>query len=224
MKTIKKIASKLGVGYDKVLHFLVIFIVCLPLLFVNFWLSFGVFVVLSFGKELRDKRQPNNHFCWYDILADTVGFIGAIIVYLALLLLLVCSCSSPKVVLVEKEVRDSIYFTDTVVQVQLKPVYKVNTTKDTISYLESDYATSEAKTSNGVLFHNLETKEVDVPVKTKIVYKDREVRVPTPYEVEKIVKVEKKLTWWQKKKIQLGEVFIVVILVIGGGFIYKRFI
>ena len=84
MKIIKKIASKLGVGCDKVLHFLVIFTVCLPLLFVNFWLSFGVFIALSFGKELRDKRQPNNHFCWYDILADTVGFIGAIIVYLAL--------------------------------------------------------------------------------------------------------------------------------------------
>ena len=134
------------------------------------------------------------------------------------------SCKTVKPVFIEKEIRDSIYLVDTIVKVHLKPAYKENTTKDTISYLESEYATSEAKTSNGVLFHNLETKEVDVPVKTKIVYKDREVRVPTPYEVERVVKVEKQLSWWQKKKIQLGEVFIVVILVIGGGFIYKKFI
>ena len=133
------------------------------------------------------------------------------------------SCKTVKPVFIEKEIRDSIYLVDTIVKVHLKPFYKETITNDTISYLESEYATSEAKTSNGVLFHSLETKDVDVPVKTKIVYKDREVRVPTPYEVERVVKVEKQLSWWQKKKIQLGEVFIVVILVIGGGFIYKRF-
>ena len=133
------------------------------------------------------------------------------------------SCKTVKPVFIEKEIRDSIYLVDTIVKVHLKPFYKETITNDTISYIDSDYSSSEARISNNKLYHNLTNKDKKIPVEVKYIYRDREVKVPTPYEVEKIVKVERQLSWWQKKKIQLGEVFIVVILVIGGGFIYKRF-
>ena len=142
---------------------------------------------------------------------------------LLFILILISGCKTIKPVFIEKEVRDSIYVVDTIVEVRLEPFYKETITNDTISYIDSDYASSEARISNNKLYHNLTNKDKKIPVEVKYIYRDREVKVPTPYEVEKIVKVERQLSWWQKKKIQLGEVFIVVILVIGGGFIYKRF-
>ncbi len=43
----------------------------------------GVGVSLSLGliKEMRDRRQPGNHFCWKDLLAN-LGGIGVAIVLL----------------------------------------------------------------------------------------------------------------------------------------------
>ena len=79
----KEIAEDLGIGYDKVLHFAVVFIATLIMMFLFGWFSgFVAYMALSFGKELYDRAQPGNHFCWYDIIADTLGFIVAILIYL----------------------------------------------------------------------------------------------------------------------------------------------
>lgn len=40
--------------------------------------------------------------------------------------------------------------------------------------------------------------------------------VPVPYPVEKRVEVEKPLTWWQKTRMAMGNVMIVVLIVLGG--------
>lgn len=33
----------------------------------------GVTLTLGIGKEIRDSRQPRNHFSWKDLLADVAG-------------------------------------------------------------------------------------------------------------------------------------------------------
>ena len=50
-------------------------------------------------------------------------------------------------------------------------------------------------------------------LKTDTVYRSRVDSVPQPYPVEKIVKVEKPLTWWQTARLHLAN-FILVLLAI----------
>lgn len=77
------------------------------------------------------------------------------------------------------------------------------TTLDSISFLENDYATSEARiTNDGSLFHNLNTKPQKKPVEVqtptyhkdsvRVEYKNREVEKEIP------VEVERDFTWWEK--------------------------
>lgn len=54
-------------GDDKELHFLVCALIAIfsPILA----------VMSAVGKELYDRKQNGNHFCWKDILADVCGII-----------------------------------------------------------------------------------------------------------------------------------------------------
>ena len=130
---------------------------------------------------------------------------------LMLLILLLNSCRTQVPVFIEKTVTDSIYLVDTLVEVKLKPYYVERTTSDTISHLKSNYSSSTAKIANGELFHNLEDKDTIIKVKTKVEYRDKIIKEPVPYEVEKIVKVEKKLNNWQKIKLTIGGYVIVLL-------------
>lgn len=76
-------------------------------------------------------------------------------------------------------------------------------TRDSVSWLENDYAISMAGiTGDGILMHTLETKPGEIPVPIegrnteieKIVYRDRSVEVPVPYPVL----TEKELSRWQR--------------------------
>lgn len=48
--------------------------------------SLVVTLAIGIAKELKDRRQAGNHFCWKDLMADTVGAIlgslGAFVSYL----------------------------------------------------------------------------------------------------------------------------------------------
>lgn len=74
-----------------------------------------------------------------------------------------------------------------------------NVTKDTTSHLENPFARSDARISDGLLFHTLESipqtieTTVYVPV-TDTLWKDSEI-------ITKEVPVEKKLSLWQKFRI-----------------------
>ena len=74
-----------------------------------------------------------------------------------------------------------------------------NVTKDTTSHLENPFARSDARISDGLLFHTLESvpqtieTTVYVPV-TDTLWKDSEI-------ITKEVPVEKKLSSWQKFRI-----------------------
>ena len=45
-----------------------------------------VAVAVAVAKEVHDHYQPNNHWCWKDILADAVGVVLGTVVHLLLLL------------------------------------------------------------------------------------------------------------------------------------------
>ena len=97
--------------------------------------------------------------------------------------------------------------------VELPVIVERKATLDTASTLENIYARSEATVAAGILHHSLETKPVKVPVevKTKIVYRDSLVykdRIET-----KTVEVQRQLTWWQKAKMKMGIVFLVITLI-----------
>ena len=124
---------------------------------------------------------------------------------------LLCSCGAGKQLPVQTEQKDSVrvevrketkYIRDTAF-LTIPSQSAENTTRDTSSHLETDYAESDARINpDGSLYHSLKNKEqekpipVDVPVtqKDSIVYKDR-------YLYEK-VKVPRDLTAWQKWQIR----------------------
>ena len=118
--------------------------------------------------------------------------------------LLLVSCSPVKQVPVHHYQKDTIKITevlrDTVVVVQTEKEYIEKITKDTLSVLNTKFATSRASITNNQLFHSLEQKKVDIP--TRIVYKDKIKEVVKYQEEEKVVEVvvEKKYIpqwcWW----------------------------
>lgn len=123
------------------------------------------------------------------------------------IVVLLCSCGTGKHLPVQTDKQDSIrievrevtrYVPDTA-WMNIPAQSAENTTRDTSSHLETDYAESDARIDpDGTLHHSLKNKEqqkpvpVDVPQtqKDSIVYKDR-------YVYEK-VDVPRELTDWQK--------------------------
>jgi len=114
-------------------------------------------------------------------------------------LMLIAGCS-PKVIVqreVVTEYRDRIVHDTTKVEIPYE-VEKI-VTKDTVSHLENTYAKSDAIVSGGFLSHSLESRPqiIKVPVEvhvTDTIWKQSEV-------IEKEIKVEKELSWWQKTRI-----------------------
>jgi len=94
------------------------------------------------------------------------------------------SCS-PRIIQVP--VRDTLTVTrtevlrDTVVQFVLPDESAANTTRDTVSHLETKFAESDAAVSDGILRHTLKSKPT--PIEEKVVYKDL---VTTEYKVREI--------------------------------------
>lgn len=134
-----------------------------------------------------------------------------------LLLFVVSSCAVAKPVAGNRRV-EVRYVTETVhdtAVVELPVVIERNVTLDTTSHLENAYAKSEAVVSAGVLRHSLQTKPVKLPVavEKKIIYRDsirtQEIVVP------ETVEVEKPLTFWQRVKLKIGGLAIVMTLLFG---------
>lgn len=135
------------------------------------------------------------------------------IVVAALTVVILLSCKTRQIpVFIEKTVTDSIYLIDTLVEVKLEPYIVERYTSDTISHLETRYSSSTAKIDNGVLYHNLKQKDTIVKINTKIEYRDKIIKEPVPYEVEKVVKVEKKLSIWQRLSITVGNIFVILLI------------
>lgn len=94
-------------------------------------------------------------------------------------------------------------------------------TQDSTSFLENDFATSEARiNADGSLYHNLNTKPQRMPVEFQKPI-ERKDSITTEYiykEVEKPVEVEKKLSFWEATSIRLfpwSAVLLILSIVIG---------
>lgn len=112
---------------------------------------------------------------------------------------LVASCS-PRVI---EHTRTEIVYRDREVHdtatVEIPVEVEKIITRDTASHLENTFAVSDASVKDGFLSHSLASKPqyIKVPVTvhvTDTLYKEAQIE-------EKIVKVEKPLSWWQKFRI-----------------------
>lgn len=119
-----------------------------------------------------------------------------------------CS-SSKKAISIEKrdsvrtEIRYEKVFIKDTAYIEIPAQISERIIKDSISFLENDYALSNARlNSDGTLFHDLRTKPQNKPIvvdtkierRDSVIYKDREIEVPIP--------VERELGWWEKTSIR----------------------
>ena len=108
---------------------------------------------------------------------------------------------------------ETVFQTDTVF-LDVPQIVERIVTKDTVSFLENEFAKSAASVSDGLLSHSLETKPIQKPVEvqTKIVYRDSVIvqdRVVT-----EILEVEKELTGWQSFKMKMGGWFLGILSIL----------
>lgn len=111
------------------------------------------------------------------------------------------------------------YQTDTVF-VEVPAQMAERTTQDSISHLENDYATSDARINqDGSLFHNLNTKPQKKPIEyQKPIERKDSIRTEYIYrEVEKKenipIEVERDFTWWERTCIKLFPWSLVLIII-----------
>ena len=151
-----------------------------------------------------------------------VGNCCKISLIAVLCLIMAISCAKRIYVPVQTTTTITERLVDTVVRVNLKVYRDTVTTPDTLSYLSNPYAESYARVSGGMLHHSLTVN--DNPIDVKVVYKDitRSDTIRVPYEVEKIVHVEKELTTWQKTRMRAGEVALGSILILIIFFVVKK--
>ena len=150
-------------------------------------------------------------------IAVTLGFL---LILLAVDLLF--SCCSPKIVErveTKVEVHERVVHDTTTFEIPVE-VEKI-VTRDTVSHLENTYARSDASVSGGLLSHSLESipQIIKVPYEvtvTDTVYVKKEAQI-----IEKEVKVEKPLSWWQKFRIWAFFPLLLAVLYLGRKYIWK---
>lgn len=124
------------------------------------------------------------------------------------------------------EVRtETVYVTDTA-YIEIPAQTAERTTEDSTSHLENDFALSDARINpDGTLFHSLETKPQSKPVEFQkpIITNDSiEVRYKTR---TRTVEVERKLTKWEKFKMDTGLAFIsatIALIIFSLYLLYRR--
>lgn len=137
------------------------------------------------------------------------GCLIYLVIVIGLLIYALSGCGrSVQYVPVETVRIDSISVRDTTYLTQLVPYHDSVQVADTVSYLSNEYAYSWARWQDGRLHHSLgiwpfATIRVQVPY-----YIDRYVYRSEP----KIVEVAKKLTRWQKIKLEIGGLAIGALL------------
>ena len=114
---------------------------------------------------------------------------------------LFCSCCPKIVERVETKVeyRDRIIRDTTTFEIPVE-VEKI-VTRDTSSHLENNWAKSDAMVSGGFLSHSLESIPQVVKVPYEVEVHDTLYVKTEAKETVKEVKVEKPLTWWQRKRL-----------------------
>lgn len=138
-------------------------------------------------------------------------------------------------VIQQKDSSNTVVRVDKVIEYQIDTVYiKIpaqmaeRTTQDSISHLENDYATSDARiNSDGTLFHNLNTKPQKKPIEyQKPIERNDSVRTEYKTKTKYITlidkkEVEKELTWWQHTCIKWFP-WCLILLIIAIGYVFRK--
>lgn len=133
------------------------------------------------------------------------------LIKLLFILILFYGCKTPEIITLTEYQNRTIkeYIRDTIIDVQIEPMYIEKQTKDTLSELRTNNAFSRALISNGTLYHSLEQKGLQP---TKIANKDKIIN-DTIYKTKTEIKeVEKKLSSKQKFFILFGKLSIIIII------------
>ena len=126
--------------------------------------------------------------------------------FLAVFMLMLIGCRSPKYIPVEVKSTDSVVVHDTIIQTELVPyrdsVFVLPLLGDTtaVSFLSNPYAFSWARWDGRSLQHSLSIWPGNVLTIRIPYFMDRFRRI----EVPKVVEVEKKLTRWEQFKMDFG--------------------
>lgn len=95
------------------------------------------------------------------------------------------------------------YVPDTV-YVEVPAQEKERTTRDSTSYLETDYAESTARINlNGTLFHELRNKPGKKAVETKTKVVTNTIRQQVNHETTRTITIEKRPTWLQRTAVKM---------------------
>lgn len=134
------------------------------------------------------------------------------------LFFLLAGCGTQKVIYrdsIRVEYREKIVKVPDTLTVEIEKEVIKNVTTDTLSTVETKYATSTALISKGLLFHSIENKtgNIIVPTEKEIVYRDSIIYKEKF--VEKIKEVNK-VTKWQKFKMRFFWLFIGLVVVVIG--------
>lgn len=143
------------------------------------------------------KNNPDDRSKMLFILLAAVAFVVIFVCF--------SGCTRKVYVPMERTTTVTEILKDTIVEFRLKQVRDTVTTetfgKDTTSYLQNGHSYSYASIKGGKLGHSLGTlpdaKLLDTLKVKHVIIQDS---IPYPVEVE----VEKKLTFWQKVKIEYG--------------------
>lgn len=108
--------------------------------------------------------------------------------------------------------KDSLVLRDSVVFVELpKESQSVETFRDS-SHLETSLAFSDAVVRDGILKHTLENKlkRYEVPIQVPERYIISEASASYKQVIREVVEVEKELTWWQRFRMSVGSITLIV--------------
>lgn len=107
-------------------------------------------------------------------------------------------CSKIKYIPLKQLEFHNVYFRDTIIKTVLVPFRDSVLTPDTFSYLKNKYAESKAVWSQGKLFHSLNILPDTIPISIEV------QEIETIRQVEIPVEIEKKLTKWERIKMNFG--------------------
>ena len=158
----------------------------------------------DYYEEKLSKSAPSYKCCFWAF----IGMIAAILVAS-----LFTGCKSIQYVPVEtirteiKHIHDTVKIQDSIKHENQLIIREADSAEIARLNKEYGFRLDKAQRTILILLRELEQSiHNQSEVRDSIVYKDKEVQVPVP--------VEKKLTRWQQLKLDLGEIFIIITVVI----------
>ena len=135
------------------------------------------------------------------------------LLYTVIIGICLISCRT-KYVPVKETITETVTVHDTTFAEKLVPYRDSISTRDTSSFLSNPYAYSWAIWDNGTLHHSLGIWPDAVLIIKVPNFIDRVKTIDrtVPYEVEKKVYIEKKLSWWQSFLIWSGKIAWLILI------------